>query len=81
VLMQLDLKGYRHPIQYESGVWSKLERNWDLGKHECKALLLILKKFRLYLYRVRFTVETDAKTLVAQLQRSATNLPGALVTR
>jgi hypothetical protein len=45
VLMQLDLKGYWHPIWYESGVWSKLERNWDLGKHECKALLLTLKKF------------------------------------
>ncbi|KAK1913548.1 hypothetical protein P3342_005485 [Pyrenophora teres f. teres] len=57
------------------------ERNWDSGKHECKALLLTLKKFRSYLYGVRFTVETDAKTLVAQLQRSATDLPGALVTR
>jgi hypothetical protein len=81
VLMQLDLKGHRHPIRYESGVWSKSERNWDSGKHECKALLLTLKKFRSYLYGVRFTVETDAKTLVAQLQRSATDLPGALVTR
>jgi hypothetical protein len=32
------------------------------------------------LYRVRFTVKTDTKTLIAQLQRSATNLLGALVT-
>ncbi|KAK1911262.1 hypothetical protein P3342_012561 [Pyrenophora teres f. teres] len=81
VLMQLDALGRRHPIRYESGVWSMSERNWDSGKHECKALLLTLKKFRSYLYGVRFTVETDAKTLVAQLQRSATDLPGALVTR
>jgi hypothetical protein len=81
VLMQLGLNGHRHPVRYESGVWSKSERNWDSGKHECKALLLILKKFRSYLYGVRFTVESDAKILVAQLQRSATDLPGALVTR
>jgi hypothetical protein len=81
VLMQLDLNNRRHPVRYESGVWSKSERNWDSGKHECKALLLTLKKFRSYLYGVQFTVETDAKTLVAQLQRSATDLPGALVTR
>jgi len=58
--MQLDEEGKRHLVRYESGVWSTLERNWDLGKHECKALLLTLKKLRLYLYGVRFTVETDA---------------------
>jgi hypothetical protein len=81
VLMQLGLNNNRHPIRYESGVWSESERSWDSSKHECKALLLALKKFRSYLYGVRFTVETDAKTLVAQLQRSATDLPGALVTR
>jgi hypothetical protein len=81
VIMQVDVSGHRHPARYESGSWSKSERNWDSGKHECKALLLALKKFRSYLYGTRFTVETDAKTLVAQLQRSATDLPGALVTR
>jgi hypothetical protein len=32
------------------------------------------------LYGVCFTVKTDAKTLIAQLQHSATDLPGALVT-
>ncbi|KAK1914337.1 hypothetical protein P3342_007583 [Pyrenophora teres f. teres] len=49
VLMQLDALGRRHPIRYESGVWSMSERNWDSGKHECKALLLTLKKFRSYM--------------------------------
>jgi hypothetical protein len=81
VIMQLDLNGHRHPIRFESGVWSTTERNWDSSKHECKALLLALKKFRSYIYGVRFEVETDAKTLIAQLQRSATDLPGALITR
>ncbi|OJD10440.1 hypothetical protein ACJ73_09791, partial [Blastomyces percursus] len=41
----------------------------------------MLKKCRYYLYGVHFILETDAKTLVAQLNRSATDLPaGALVT-
>ncbi|KAB2109261.1 hypothetical protein AG0111_0g2620 [Alternaria gaisen] len=81
VIMQVGLNGHRHPIRFESGVWSTTERNWDSSKHECKALLLALKKFRSYIYGVRFIVETDAKTLIAQLQRSATDLPGALITR
>ena len=81
VIMQVGIEGHRHPVRYESGVWSTTERNWDSSKHECKALLLALKKFRSYLYGVRFVVETDAKTLIAQLQRSATDLPGALITR
>jgi hypothetical protein len=41
----------------------------------------MLRKCRLWLYGIRFTVETDANTLVAQLNRTATDLPGALVTR
>lgn len=81
VIMQLDPNGHRHPVRFESGVWSTTERNWDSSKHECKALLLALKKFRSYIYGVNFQVETDAKTLIAQLQRSATDLPGALITR
>jgi len=41
----------------------------------------MLRKLRPWLYGVRFTVETDANTLVAQLNRTATDLPGALITR
>lgn len=81
VIMQEDTKGRRHPIRFESGVWSKPEQKWESNKHECKALLLAIRKFRAYLYNVHFTVETDCKTLIAQLRRSATDLPGALMTR
>ena len=81
MLQQEDPKGRRRPIRYESGVWSQSERNWDSGKHECKGLLLALKKFRPWIYGVHFVVETDARTLVDQLNRSATDLPGALITR
>ena len=40
-----------------------------------------LKKFKSWLYGITFIVETDALTLAAQLNRSATDLPGALVTQ
>jgi hypothetical protein len=81
VLMQLDKQDRRHPVRYESGLWNEAEKRYDAGKRECRGLLKALKKFRFYLYGVRFTVETDAKTLLAQLNRSASDLPGALVTR
>jgi len=81
VLMQEDEQKRRHPARYESGLWSASEMNYDAGKKECKALLKGLKKFRQYLYGVHFIVELDAKILVAQLNRSASDLPGALVTR
>jgi len=80
-LMQEDEQKRRHPARYESGLWSPSEMNYDAGKKECKALLKGLKKFRQYLYGVHFIVELDAKTLVAQLNRTASDLPGALLTR
>ena len=80
VLMQL-VKGKRHPSRYESGIWSNAERNYDATKRECRGVLKALKKVRYWLYGVRFILETDANALVAQLNRSGTDLPGALVTR
>ncbi|KAJ6110196.1 hypothetical protein N7486_002431 [Penicillium sp. IBT 16267x] len=79
VLMQVR-NGVRKPARYESGVWSESERMYDAGKRECRGVLKALKKFRHWLYGVHFTLEIEAKTLVAQLNRSATDLPGALVT-
>jgi len=81
VLMQLDAEGRRHPSRYESGLWNNAEKNYDATKRECRGVLKALRKVRFWLYGVRFTLETDASVLVAQLNRSATDLPGALVTR
>ena len=80
-LMQQDIEGRRHPSQYESGLWSKTELQYDAIKQECCAVLKALQKMRYWLYGVHFILETDAKVLVAQLNRSAMDLPGALVTR
>lgn len=80
-LDQVGPDGKRHPSRYLSGLWSDCEKKYDAGKRECRGLLKGLKKVRQYLYGVHFIIELDAKTLVAQLNRSATDLPGALVTR
>ena len=69
------------PAQFESGIWMKAESNYDTGKLECCAVLKILKKFHSYLYGVQFVLEVDAATLVAQLNQSATDLPGSVVVR
>lgn len=71
----------RRTSRYESGLWTVQEARYDAGKRECRGVLKALKKFRFWLYGVRFTIEIDANTPVAQLNQSATDLPGALVTR
>ena len=81
VLMQLDDSKRRHPTQYESGLWNQAEQNYDATKRECRSVLKAIRKVCYQLYRVHFVLETDASVLVAQLNRSATDLPGALVTR
>lgn len=57
------------------------KKKYDLGKLECRGLLRALKKLRLYLYGVRFSVEIDAKTLVHQLNQPTSDLPGSVANR
>lgn len=71
----------RHPCRYESGVWRGAEIRYDAGKRECRAILKAFRKLRVYLYGVRFVLETDARTLVHQLNLPGSDLPGAAVTR
>ena len=83
VLMQEDPENLklRHPVRYESGIWGLSEKKYDSGKLECRALLKAIKKNRAWLYGFRFIVEIDASTLVAQLNRAVTDIPGALIVR
>ena len=82
VLQQLERDSKkRHPVRYESGIWSNAEAKYDALKRETRGLLKALKKFKRWLYGIQFIVETDAMTLAAQLNRQATDLPGALVTQ
>lgn len=80
VLLQ-ERNGTRYPARYESGSWTETERKYDAGKRECRATLKALKKLRSHVYGIPFILEVDAATLVDQLNRSATDVPGALVNR
>src|ERR671939_1524987 len=68
-------RAVRHSCRYESGLWKGAELRYDDGKRECRGLLKATKKFRVYLYSVRFIVETDANTLMHQLNLPASDLP------
>jgi len=81
ILQQEDENNDRHLSRYESGLWNKAEKRYDAAKRECRRLMKALKKFRNYVYGVRFLVETDANTLVHQLNLPTNDLPGALATR
>jgi hypothetical protein len=75
-----DEDGLRHPCRYESGIWNDTDRQYDAGKRECKGLMRAFSKFRVYLYDSRFIVETDANTVVHQLNLPPSDLPGAAIT-
>jgi hypothetical protein len=75
------VRGCRSPSRYESGKWNPAECKYDATKRECRAVLKAFKKFRSWLYGVRFILEVDANVLAAQLNRSGTDLPSALLTR
>lgn len=80
VLMQL-LQEKIHLSRYKSGIWSRAEKRYDATNLKYRGVLKALKKVRYWLYGVRFVLETDARVLVAQLNRSNIDLPRALVTR
>lgn len=80
-LEQIGPDGRRHPCRFESTVWSKSEAKWHSTKLECRAVLWALKKFRVWLYGTPFVIETDAQTLIAQLNRSSSEIPGGVMNR
>jgi hypothetical protein len=71
----------RTVAKYVSGLWSHAEADYDATKRECRGVLKALRACRFDLYGVHFILETDAQVLIAQLNRSATDLPGALIVR
>jgi hypothetical protein len=75
------VKNRRCPFRYKNKIWNQAERKYDMTKRECRAILKAFKKFRSWLYKVYFVLETDANVLTTQLNRSGTDLPSALLTR
>ena len=81
IRQQEDRESRRHPVRYESELWTPAETRYDAVKLECRGLLRTLKKFRYNLYGVQFLIEIDARTLVHQLNQPTSDLPGAIVGR
>jgi hypothetical protein len=81
VLEQIGEDGRRHPCRFASTMWSAAEGKWHSTKLECKAVVWALSEFRSWLYGQHFVIETDAQTLIAQLNRSSAEVPGAVVNR
>ena len=73
--------GKRHSFKYESGVWSEAEIKYDAIKRECRAVLKCLKKFRYYLYEIRFVLKTDAEVLIAQFNKFDIDFSEVFLTR
>ena len=46
ILQQEDRESTRHPVRYESGLWTSAETQYDAVKLERWGLLCALKKFR-----------------------------------
>ena len=78
--MQL-VKRKQYPSRHKSGIGLAMEKKYNTTKRKCRGVLKALKKFRYWLYGVRFILETDVRVLLAQLNQSGTDLLGALVTQ
>eukprot|EP00111_Clytia_hemisphaerica_P014823 TCONS_00043683-protein len=64
VLMQKQKNGTWRPVSYASRSLSPVERRYSPLERECLAVIYALKRFRLYLYGLYFTIKTDHKPLV-----------------
>ena len=71
----------RHIIRFDNSLWNDSEKKYNAGKREYRGLLKALKKYKHLLIGARFVVELNAKTLVAQLNKSAADLSSALVSQ
>ena len=58
-----------------------MECNYDAIKRECKGMLHILKKLKIWLIKMYFVMKTDANTLVIQLNGAAYDYLNAILTR
>lgn len=59
------VKRKKNPSRYKSGIWSNIEKNYNINKPECREVLKVIKKVWYWLYRVKFILETNANILIA----------------
>ncbi|XP_067629120.1 uncharacterized protein [Eurosta solidaginis] len=62
-LMQEDDNGQERPIAYMSQKLNKAQRNYSVTELECLAVVLAIKRFRMYIEGMEFKVVTDHASL------------------
>jgi hypothetical protein len=63
VLAQKDEEGKEHAIAYASEMLKNSELFWTVTEKECYVCVWAVKKFRVYLHGMRFTIITDHSAL------------------
>lgn len=58
-----------HPVYYASGKTTPVEAKYDSYKLEVLAVVKALKKFRIYLIGISFTIVTDCKAFTQTMQK------------
>lgn len=79
VLMQIDENGERLPVRFESLGFNDRESRYSQPKLELCGVYKALRKMRLHIFGVKFTLEVDARSLIQML--NAPELPNAPMTR
>ncbi|OMJ15154.1 Retrovirus-related Pol polyprotein from transposon, partial [Smittium culicis] len=79
VLHQMNQNGELNPCRFESYCFNARERRYSQVKRELFAIFKILKKFRMYLYGIKFILETDCKPLIGLLNKP--DLPNDVASR
>ena len=79
-LSQQQDDGKLHSACYENDIWSDAECKYDALKLKCRELLKALKKFRFWLFRKYFSVQTNSQALVWLLNQSSNDLSNAMIT-
>lgn len=69
LLQRSDEDGKMHPVYYASGKTSPAEAKYDSYKLEVLAVVKALKKFRVYLIGISFTIITDCKAFTQTIKK------------
>ena len=75
VISQLQNDGSWRPISYASRALTPVEQRYSQIEKESLAILFAIKRFRMYLYGMPFTVYTDHKLLVSMFTSVKCQLP------
>ena len=68
----------RHIIRFNNSLWNN-KKKYNINKREYRGLLKALKKYKYLLIKIRFVIEFNAKTLVAQLNKNAADLSNIFI--